>query len=62
MIAKAPQIGFDRFIQLDWVAAAVGVRAEKGSLEELTAAELVERHAYSVCPAREGGKVRFAEC
>lgn len=37
MIAKAPQIGFDRFIQLDWVAAAVGVRAEKGSLEELSA-------------------------
>lgn len=37
MIAKAPQIGFDRFIDLDWVAAAVGVRAEKGSLEELSA-------------------------
>ena len=37
MIAKAPQIGFDRFIQLDWVAAAVGVRAEKVSLEELSA-------------------------
>ncbi len=37
MIAKAPQIGFDRFIQLDWVAAALGVRAGKGALEELSA-------------------------
>lgn len=37
MIAKAPQIGFDRFIQLDWVAAALGVRAGKGSLAELKA-------------------------
>ena len=37
MIAKAPQIGFDRFIQLDWVAAALGVRAGKGSLDELSA-------------------------
>ncbi|MCM8595096.1 hypothetical protein [Accumulibacter sp.] len=37
MIVKAPQIGFDRFIQLDWVAAALGVRAGKGSLEELSA-------------------------
>lgn len=37
MIAKAPQIGFDRFIQLDWVAAALGVRAGKGGLEELSA-------------------------
>ena len=37
MIAKAPQIGFDRFIQLGWVAAALGVRAGKGSLEELSA-------------------------
>jgi len=37
MIGKAPQIGFDRFIQLDWVAAALGVRAGKGGLEELSA-------------------------
>ena len=37
MIVKAPQIGFDRFIQLDWVAAALGVRAGKGGLEELSA-------------------------
>ena len=37
MIAKAPQIGFDRFIQLDWVAAALGVRAGKGGLDELSA-------------------------
>ena len=37
MIGKAPQIGFDRFTQLDWVAAALGVRAGKGGLEELSA-------------------------
>ena len=37
MIAKAPQIGFDRFIQLDWVAAALGVRAGKGGVDELSA-------------------------
>jgi hypothetical protein len=37
MIGKASQIGFDRFIRLDWVAAALGIRAGKGSLEELSA-------------------------
>lgn len=37
MVAKAPQIGFDRFIQLDWVAAALAVRAGTGNLEELSA-------------------------
>lgn len=37
MIAKAPQIGFDRFIQLDWVAAAFKVRAGKASPDEINA-------------------------
>jgi hypothetical protein len=37
MVAKAPQVGFDRFIQLDWVVAALGVRAGTVSLEELIA-------------------------
>jgi hypothetical protein len=35
MIPTAPQIGFDRFIQLDWVAAALEVRAGMASLDEL---------------------------
>lgn len=35
MIQAAPQIGFDRFIQLDWVAAAVKVRAGMASVDEL---------------------------
>jgi len=35
MIPTAPQIGFDRFIQLDWVAAALKVRAGVSSLDEL---------------------------
>lgn len=37
MIAKAPQIGFDRFIQLAWVASALRVRAGKADLDELIA-------------------------
>lgn len=37
MITKAPQIGFDRFIPLDWVAAALKVRAGRASPEELNA-------------------------
>lgn len=37
MIAKAPQIGFDRFIQLDWLSAALRVRAGTASLDELNA-------------------------
>jgi hypothetical protein len=36
MIPTAPQIGFDRFIQLDWVAAALKVRAGVASLDELS--------------------------
>jgi hypothetical protein len=35
MILNAPQIGFDRFIQLDWVAAALKVRAGAAGLDEL---------------------------
>jgi hypothetical protein len=35
MIPMAPQIGFDRFIQLDWVAAALKVRAGMASLDDL---------------------------
>lgn len=35
MIPTAPQIGFDRYIQLDWVAAALKVRAGMASLDEL---------------------------
>ena len=35
MIPTAPQIGFDRFIQLDWMAAALKVRAGVASLDEL---------------------------
>lgn len=37
MVAKAPQIGFDRFIQLDWVATALRVRVGTASLEDLNA-------------------------
>jgi len=35
MNTSAPQIGFDRFIQLDWVAVALKVRAGTASLDEL---------------------------
>ena len=35
MIPTAPQIGFDRFMRLDWVAAALKVRAGMASLDEL---------------------------
>src|SRR5690606_15329024 len=33
--SSAPKIGFDRFIQLDWVAAVLAVRDGKSSLAEL---------------------------
>ena len=36
----APQIGFDRFIQLDWARAALRVRAGLSDLDELT--QLIE--------------------
>jgi hypothetical protein len=35
MYSTAPQIGFDRLVQLDWAAAAIKVRAGKLSLEAL---------------------------
>ncbi len=35
MIPTVPQIGFDRFIQLDWVATALKVRAGMASLDML---------------------------
>lgn len=37
MTSPAPQIGFDRFIPLEWAAAALRVRAELGSLDDLNA-------------------------
>ena len=36
MNSRIPQIGFDRFIQLDWTAAALRVRAGVASLDDLT--------------------------
>ena len=35
MKSSSPQIGFDRFIQLDWAAAAIRVRAGVASIDEL---------------------------
>jgi len=40
MNTTRPQIGFDRFIQLDWAAAALRVRAGVSSLDDLT--ELID--------------------
>lgn len=40
MNSKRPQIGFDRFIQLDWAAAALRVRAGVSNLDDLT--ELID--------------------
>ncbi len=37
MNSSAPKIGFDRFIQLDWVAAALNVRAGVAGLDDLNA-------------------------
>lgn len=36
MSSTKPQIGFDRFIQLDWAAAALRVRAGVSSMDDLT--------------------------
>jgi hypothetical protein len=36
MSSFAPQIGFDRFIQLDWAAEALRVRAGQSSIDDLT--------------------------
>ena len=35
MNSSAPKIGFDRFIQLDWAAAALSIRAGMSSLDDL---------------------------
>ena len=35
MSLSAPQIGFDRFIHLDWVAAALDVRVGNGNVDDL---------------------------
>ncbi|WP_305822503.1 hypothetical protein [Massilia brevitalea] len=35
MIQSAPQIGFDRYIQLDWMAMAIKVRAGLATLDDL---------------------------
>ena len=40
MKTSAPQIGFDRFIQLDWIAAVIKVRAGTSSADALS--ELLE--------------------
>lgn len=37
MNSSAPQIGFDRFIQLDWAAMALNVRAGVAGLDDLNA-------------------------
>jgi hypothetical protein len=37
MNSKAPQIGFDRFIHLDWVTAAIKYRADLSDIDELHA-------------------------
>lgn len=44
MNSSPPQIGFDRFIQMDWARLALGIRAGKGSIEELNAL-LASSHA-----------------
>ena len=36
MNSPSPQIGFDRFIQLDWAAAALRVRLGTATIEELS--------------------------
>jgi hypothetical protein len=37
MTPQATQIGFDRFINLDWVATALSARVQKASLDDLNA-------------------------
>ena len=46
MNSTTPQIGFDRFIQLDWAASALRVRAGLGSVETLN--ELLDVAGLSV--------------
>lgn len=42
----SPKIGFDRYIALDWAAAALRVRAESGTVDELN--ELLDTAALGV--------------
>jgi hypothetical protein len=35
MSSSSPQIGFDRFIQLEWAAVALGVRAGRATLDDI---------------------------
>ena len=44
MSPASAQIGFDRFIRLDWAAAALRVKAGVSSLNDLT--ELVDGHSF----------------
>jgi len=37
MNSLAPKIGFDRFLQLEWAAEALKVRADLAGLEDLNA-------------------------
>src|ERR1700685_853166 len=37
MNSSAPQIGFDRFLQLDWAGEALNMRAATSGLDDLTA-------------------------
>ena len=46
MNSSAPQIGFDRFIQLDWAAAALNIRSGTAGLDDLNA--LLDAAALSV--------------
>lgn len=44
MSSPSPQIGFDRFIQLDWAATALRIRAGRAALDDLNV-ELDSSHA-----------------
>jgi hypothetical protein len=50
MAAPAPQIGFDRFIHVDWMTAALDVRAGGSSLDELSA--MLEAAGLSVAATK----------
>lgn len=51
MQTKAPQIGFDRFIHLDWAATALRVRSGASDIGELDQI-LTEAHAGSEAKTR----------
>ena len=46
MNSSAPKIGFDRFIQLDWVTAALNVRAGAAGLDDMN--ELLDAAGLSI--------------